>query len=987
MKRMKSKGLVGFLMGCLICMLVALPCAVYADVTISGSETSVVVVDLEDLNVADSTRNAYVTSTGSVITGGDAALWAKVDGWTINVASGINPNVSGNLYGVIFNENPIGSGDWRSGTLMNYGGISGGWGVSMGSGSIYNYGSITGTAGDGIYMTGVGNKTITNSGTITGTGFNFGIIIEDSTGTVNITNSGTITGTGFSGIYVENTGTTNVTNSASGSITGTDMYGIYITNTGTATVTNSAGGNISGGIGGLLIRNEAATNTAIVYNYGEISSTTEDGGALFLSSNAEESTMTVYNYAGGVISGKSISSGLVSNSITANDVTNVYNYSEISSSAGDGICLRDGINTVTNYASGTITGSLNGIIGESNVTILNYGTITGTGGTAISLSRTNNQVTLGTGSVINGNIVATYGADSANAFFLDGQGTIGASQIQNFNTLNKTGAGTWKLTGDMDYTSGGQTMPITVEAGILAFGGAVKTNHFEQKAGASLGFVVTPTSSGTLTVVDVVPAETAVFNNGTIVVIPTAGKYAKQTTYLSVLDLSAATIDSYWSQVTGTGYLSPSLVETGENTKIYNLILNRLSFTTGAISSNNSSVGSVLDDMYDGATGDMRNILDQFLFVSPGNAQMTFTQMGGGTLNAFQFMSFYGLNQYHGALNNHLGGGGFTGGLGNGMAKNQYGYPQGMPMAFAAGGNTISDAAPMLLAMAGNGGQLASGINWDLWLDGYYSQGNRRADDIIAQYKQTLYGALMGFDYRATDNLLFGLSLGLSQTDVKFDNLQDKGRQNSYQGSVYTYYDGKPWYAEGVLTYGYNKYKMDRFITIGSISRLASSDYNGNEYSGYAEVGYKFDAGGVLEIRPLAAFQAAYLMQDSYTETGAGDLNLIVDSRNTGSYQSYLGLHINKAITIGNFVLTPDARAKWAHEFSDDNHLINAKFSSTGSGSFTIETDRPSHDTAIVGVGITGRFNKNLSAYIQYDAELNKDYTNHTGMMGLRFFW
>ena len=335
---------------------------------------------------------------------------------------------------------------------------------------------------------------------------------------------------------------------------------------------------------------------------------------------------------------------------------------------------------------------------------------------------------------------------------------------------------------------------------------------------------------------------------------------------------------------------------------------------------------------------------------------------------ADQSQSFSDISKYHRALNNHLAGGsGFTGGLGAGMATNQNGYPQDMQMAIACGGNTISDMPPILLAMAGNRGRVVSGANWGLWLDGYYSQGDNRADDIIDRYKQILYGTLMGFDYGVTDNLIIGVSAGISQTDVKFEYLMDKGQMNSYKGSVYLYYDDKPWYTHSVLTYAYNKYKTDRFISIGNITRLANADYEGNEYSGYAEVGYKLDLGSVVVIQPMAAFQATYLMQDSYTETGAGDRNLIVDSCATGSYQSYLGMHIGKAITMGNIVLVPDARVKWAHEFSSD--------------------DNQNRNTAIVGVGLTGKLNKNLSMYIQYDAELNSDYINHTGTIGLRFSW
>jgi len=66
---------------------------------------------------------------------------------------------------------------------------------------------------------------------------------------------------------------------------------------------------------------------------------------------------------------------------------------------------------------------------------------------------------------------------------------------------------------------------------------------------------------------------------------------------------------------------------------------------------------------------------------------------------------------------------------------------------------------------------------------------------------------------------------------------------NSYHGSLYLCYDGKPWYALGVLTYAYNDYDLDRYITTLGPTVIANSDYSGKEYVGYAELGYKFNAG------------------------------------------------------------------------------------------------------------------------------------------------
>jgi len=64
------------------------------------------------------------------------------------------------------------------------------------------------------------------------------------------------------------------------------------------------------------------------------------------------------------------------------------------------------------------------------------------------------------------------------------------------------------------------------------------------------------------------------------------------------------------------------------------------------------------------------------------------------------------------------------------------------------------------------------------------------------------------------------------------------------------------------------------------------------------------------------AFQADYLDQENFEETGAGIYNLAVDDNGTGSYQSFLGVNINGEFKMGaSAALKPELRLKWAHEF------------------------------------------------------------------------
>jgi uncharacterized protein with beta-barrel porin domain len=821
-------------------------------------------------------------------------------------------------------------------------------------------------------------------------GYGVGII---NAGTVTVENAGTISGYN-DGVGIQYVGMADVTNT--GIIQGV-VHGVGIRDFSgsdgpdglpdteddvlpAATVDNS--GTIQANGPAVWIRADADGASVDVTNSGMISSTSDKG--VYIRINGPNETTTLTNTATGVISGGI--EMVVSNVYSTGEITN----SGIITSNGDGISLTGyGEKTVTNEAGASIIGGYGIRVVNGPSQIFNYGTITGTDGTAIRVNRGGNEVTLGTGSVINGDIRANYNY-SDNYMILDGEGTINANQMQQFGYLNKTGSGTWTLTGDMDYESSydDNGHSITVEEGVLALGargsvgGGVVTDSFTQNTGASLGYAVTATgSTGQLTV-----NGNADFGNGSIVVIPAAGTYAADTLYPTVLyvngnitvngEIVVDPTDPSWATVTSTAaFLRPSLLY---NAGVYDLGLERLSFTS-ATTPGTASLGAALDGLYDTATGDLRTALDELILVSPGDVEKAFAGIGGGSYPALQLMSFNGLGKYLGVLNNHIGAGGaFASNQKSGFAWN------GMQLAMS--GNSMNDAAPILLAAAGNIGQtqIAAGNNWGFWLDGYASYGNRRSDEIISKYKQILFGGMLGFDVRVAPNLFLGISGGLSTTDLDFDDLQDKGNMDSYHGSIYLCYNGKPWYAEGVFTYAYNKYDMERFI--GLIHEIAKGDFSGNEFNGYAEVGYKFDAGGVI-IRPLAAFQVDYLTQQGFTETGSS-LNLVVDDQSIGSYQSFLGLNINGPIKMGaSAVLTPELRLKWAHEFSNDDHLISAKFAGGASDYFTVAAEDLSRDTFIAGLGLNLKFNKNLAAYVQYDAELNKDFVNHTGLVGLRVEW
>lgn len=364
--------------------------------------------------------NPVVIDPGVTIHGAHLGVFAPTGSWTIQNDGSIGGAATYTVgvymqdgVGIVVNDGIISGGTGSSGggagVILELGGsvtnaavasITGGDGIEIGGveghvhssaagpGTVVNNGSIAGYSRDGFYGIGVylgsgGSVTNATSGSITG-GFGNGtifggggVVVDGGAGTV--VNGGVIAGIGTTGSGINLTGL--VINAASGSITGgtgvLDTSGTIINlgsiaGTGTdgqgvwlidgGLVTNAASASITGG--GEAIDIEGGTGTVI--NYGYIAGFLFDGVAM----GASGSTLT--NAASGLITGAT--------AVYGNNGT-VINQGSIAGtgSLGNGVLLHNG-GFVTNAASASITGANEGIqISGGAGTLINSGRIAGTG--------------------------------------------------------------------------------------------------------------------------------------------------------------------------------------------------------------------------------------------------------------------------------------------------------------------------------------------------------------------------------------------------------------------------------------------------------------------------------------------------------------------------------------------------------------------------------------------------------------------------------
>jgi len=332
-------------------------------------------------------------------------------------------------------------------------------GTASGTVTINNSGTILSTTG-GEQALDFGSTTSPNA-IFNINNFSTGIIRSQSddavalgTGTIAITNSGLVEslGTGKRAINL-NTTTLN------------DVKSFTLTNNADATI-QSQGDAVRVTASGVT----TTSATFNVYNYGTIKTTgtgtSNSGQAIDFTDIKTSSSINIYNYATGILQAAD------ADAVRPGQNTTVYNYGQITSlngtltsSGNDGIDFQGNTGgTVYNYAGGTITGARHAITGDSPVTVTNYGTITGNSGSGINLDTLKTTTTA----------ITNYGTIVGTSVTADGDGidVDGLATINNYGTVKATGV---HIAGDLQeaVTIGGGTINNYAGAVLYSFERAI----------------------------------------------------------------------------------------------------------------------------------------------------------------------------------------------------------------------------------------------------------------------------------------------------------------------------------------------------------------------------------------------------------------------------------------------------------------------------------------------------------------------------------
>lgn len=630
---------------------------------------------------------------------------------------------------------------------------------------------------------------------------------------------------------------------------------------------------------------------------------------------------------------------------------------------------------VPNNTVGNVTGFLN-VANYFNVTLANTGTITtdisptvdslsiGGAGSQLSIAP-NTTLTTVVGSQMTAGSMLVGGAFSTQALTLTG-GTV-------------SGAGTVTATGGVGNTAGNVAPGTTAALGTLT----VQGNYAQSGTGTLTIRLASATS-------DQLAVGGAVSLGG---ILALAGQGQPYTIGFKYTVLTANSVTGAFANVTGsqvTAFLAATPTYFGNAVQLS--IAQNVSFTTVTTDPNQLRVAMALDKAATTATGNLAKAANDLANSTPAAVANGLNQLAAdgagssdgdvvgnyltGNLAAAQMVG-HALDEHIAMLRDDSSGAAAAVGALE-LERNAAGHSLGQ-VAQALGG-AVGD---------GSGGGPSSGTPLKFWVQGIGAWQNLRDDGETPGMLQSIGGLIAGVDLRPFAALLPSLKGGaaFSYTSGSLIGDQEEGTTNAYRFALYATNNWGPAFVEGRAGFGYDDMSTSRYISFAGLDFSPVAQTNGHEWSTRVAAGYGLDFYGI-HLEPSAGLAFDQVTRNGYTEAGAGDIGLVVDSSSLESLVLSAGARAGMSIDLWNgLVLRPAVEARYEDHMLRELPDTDLAFIGAPADGFDIVGARPGANAALLDGGFTIGNGGCVAGFADYTADLRAHQTVQAVVGGLRITW
>jgi autotransporter-associated beta strand protein len=253
-------------------------------------------------------------------------------------------------------------------------------------------------------------------------------------------------------------------------------------------------------------------------------------------------------------------------------------------------------------------------------------------------------------------------------------------------------------------------------------------------------------------------------------------------------------------------------------------------------------------------------------------------------------------------------------------------------------------------------------------------------------------GVLTGVDYTLTPHLLIGAMFNWMYTGTTLDSAGSRQTTESYSPGIFAGYNQNHIFADAMVSYTYNDYKIDRNIGIPNSASTATGEPTGNQYDAATLGGYLFPVTSHFKIGPAGGVGYTDAEIGGFNETGS-PFDLAVSKQSVQSLRSLAGFQGQYTVLSTRYLrdnssltrptLSISLNAYWQHEFLNSGRAVTSSINGLGSGSFVFQTGSPSRDSALMGLGVNGSIGHGVTLFANYESQIgDKKQFAQTVMLG-----
>lgn len=269
------------------------------------------------------------------------------------------------------------------------------------------------------------------------------------------------------------------------------------------------------------------------------------------------------------------------------------------------------------------------------------------------------------------------------------------------------------------------------------------------------------------------------------------------------------------------------------------------------------------------------------------------------------------------------------------------------------------------------------------WMKPFGSWANQDDRHGVSGYSADTYGMVFGADAEPSDTNRVGVALAYAHSSVDSNSSMapQNSRINSYQAIAYASHS-----LDDVTDLNFQadigKHDTDGRRNILFIGSTASSSYD--TWSGHlgAGIARTFSLKPGTTLTPSVRADYTILHADSYNETGAGALNLNVNS-NT-AHELIFGVDGKLTHALSDKV-TLTANLGGGVDVLNEQASITSAFAGAPAAAFTTKGLDPSPWLARGGLGLVSKPNDRVEISARYDFEVRNSFDNQTASLKVRW--